>query len=62
MQSTLFRGEVLRRQGDAALGEPVQIVPLSQLVLTAFVATILLVAIVYAALAGFRARPRREGL
>ena len=62
MQSTLFHGEVLRRQGDAALGEPVQIVPLSQLVLTAFVATILLVAIVYAAFAGYSRKATARGV
>jgi hypothetical protein len=51
--STLFRGEVLRCQDEAALGEPVQIVPLPQVALTAFLVAILLVAIVYASLAGY---------
>jgi membrane fusion protein len=60
--STLFRGEVVRRQGEAALGEPVQIVPLSQLALTAFLATILIIAIVYATLAGYSRKATAQGV
>jgi multidrug efflux pump subunit AcrA (membrane-fusion protein) len=60
--STLFRGEVLRRQGEAALGEPVQIVPLSQVALTAVLATILVIAIVYAAFAGYSRKATAQGV
>lgn len=62
MASTLFRDEVLRRQGGAALGEPVQIVSLSQLALAAFLATILVVAIVYAGLAGYSRKATAQGV
>jgi membrane fusion protein len=60
--STLFRGEVLRRQGEAALGEPVQIVSLSQLILTAFLATILVTAVVYATLAAYSRKATAQGV
>jgi membrane fusion protein len=52
----------MRRQGEAALGEPVQIVPLSQLALTAFLATILIIAIVYATLAGYSRKTTAQGV
>jgi membrane fusion protein len=52
----------MRRQGEAALGEPVQIVPLSQLALTALLATILIIAIVYATLAGYSRKATAQGV
>ena len=62
MASTLFRGEVLRRQGGAALGEPVQIASLSHVVLTAFLAAILVVAVVYATLVGYSRKATAQGV
>ncbi|MBV9521356.1 MAG: HlyD family efflux transporter periplasmic adaptor subunit [Alphaproteobacteria bacterium] len=60
--STLFRAEVLHRQGEAEFGETMRIVPLSHAALSAGLLAIVVVAILYAAFAGYSRKETAQGV
>ena len=59
--TALFRQEVLRRQSEAAIGETMRIVPISHAAFTAFLVGIIMLALLYAAIAGYSRKESVQG-
>ncbi len=60
--STLFRPEVVRRQGEGDVGQAIEIVPLSQMAFSSFLIAIILAAILFAVSAGYARKETVPGL
>jgi membrane fusion protein len=60
--SPLFRPEVLRRASESGAGEAMLIVPLSHAAFTAFLVAVLVLAFVFAALAGYSRKESAQGI
>jgi len=62
LTSSLFRAEVLRRRGESAIGETIDIVPMSQVAFAGFLAAVIAVAVVYATFAGYSRKSTAQGI